>query len=101
MANYGPPYFDATKKGEVNELRSILKNCLAKKDDKRRLDIIKRVITFMTQGVDVSRLFSEMCMASYTLDLVQKKLIYLYLSTYAEKNPDLAIMAINTYLKDC
>ncbi len=55
----------------------------------------------MTQGVDVSRLFSEMCMASYTQDLVQKKLIYLYLSCYAENNPDLAIMAVNTYLKDC
>ena len=55
----------------------------------------------MTQGIDVSRLFSEMCMASFTQDVIQKKLIYLYLSTYAEKNPDLAIMAINTYLKDC
>ena len=55
----------------------------------------------MTQGIDVSKLFSEVCMSSQTQDVIQKKLIYLYLSTYAEKNPDLAIMAINTYLKDC
>ena len=28
-------------------------------------------------------------------------MIYLYLSTYAESQQELAIMAINTYLKDC
>ena len=48
----------------------------------------------------MSRLFTEMCMASYTNDLIQKKMIYLYLGNYAETNPDLAIMAINTFLKD-
>ena len=40
-------------------------------------------------------------MASYTNDLIQKKMIYLYLTTYAESHPDLAIMAINTFRKDC
>jgi len=100
-STYAPPYFDGSKKGEINELRVHLKACLAKKDDKKRLDVIKKVVSYMTQGIDVSRLFSEMCMASYTEDLVQKKLIYLYLSSYVEKNQDLAVMAINTYLKDC
>jgi AP-4 complex subunit beta-1 len=28
-------------------------------------------------------------------------MIYLYLSNYAEQNPSLAVMAINTFLKDC
>jgi AP-4 complex subunit beta-1 len=28
-------------------------------------------------------------------------MIYLYLGNYAESHPDLAIMAINTYVKDC
>ena len=101
VTNYASPYFDGARKGEINELRQHLKTCLAKKDDKKRLEIIKKVISYMTQGIDVSRLFSEMCMASYTDDMVQKKLIYLYLSTYVEKNQDLAVMAINTYLKDC
>jgi len=40
-------------------------------------------------------------MASYTNDLIQKKMIYLYLTTYAESHADLAIMAINTFKKDC
>ena len=45
---YTPPYFDTAKKSEINELRTILKNCLAKKDDKRRLEVVKKVISFMT-----------------------------------------------------
>ena len=39
-------------------------------------------------------------MASATKDLVEKKLIYLYLSIYSTTNPAFARMAINTFLKD-
>lgn len=55
----------------------------------------------MTLGIDVSPLFSEMVMASATNDLVQKKMVYLYLVNYAESNADLAILAVNTLQKDC
>ena len=58
-------------------------------------------IYHITIGIDVSRLFGEMCMASFTNDLIQKKMIYLYLTTYAESHSELAIMAINTFQKDC
>ena len=40
-------------------------------------------------------------MASQTQDLVQKKMIYLYLVNYAEANPELSILAVNTLQKDC
>jgi AP-4 complex subunit beta-1 len=36
----------------------------------------------MTLGVDVSKLFGEMCMASFTNDLITKKMIYLYLGFF-------------------
>ncbi len=61
----------------------------------------------MTLGIDVSPLFSEMCLVgpahqlSYTKDIISKKMIYLYLNNYAEHNSGLAIMAINSFLKDC
>eukprot|EP00825_Cyclidium_porcatum_P015385 TRINITY_DN1867_c0_g1_i8.p1 TRINITY_DN1867_c0_g1~~TRINITY_DN1867_c0_g1_i8.p1 ORF type:complete len:310 (-),score=27.44 TRINITY_DN1867_c0_g1_i8:239-1168(-) len=55
----------------------------------------------MTLGIDVSRLFLEMCQNSFTNDLISKKMIYLYLTNYAEQNSDSAIMAVNTFLKDC
>jgi Adaptin N terminal region len=30
-----------------------------------------------------------------------KKLVYLYLMNYAKSQPDMAIMAVNTFVKDC
>jgi hypothetical protein len=36
-----------------------------------------------------------------TRDLIQKKLVYLYLCNYAESNADLALLTINTLQKDC
>jgi len=81
-------------------LRMLLKSTLSDKDGTKRREVVKKVIAFMTLGIDVSRLFSEMCMASFTTDLIQKKMIYLYLGNYAEQNSQMAFMAINTYLKD-
>ena len=59
------------------------------------------MIGYMTLGMDASPVFSEMCRASFTNDEEMKKMIYFYLTTYAEDNPDLAIMAVNTFKKDC
>ena len=39
--------------------------------------------------------------ATTTRDLVQKKMVYLYLCTYAEKKPDVALLAVNTLQRDC
>ena len=36
-----------------------------------------------------------------TPDLVVKKMVFLYLTSYAAKNSDLAILCINTLLTDC
>jgi AP-4 complex subunit beta-1 len=42
-----------------------------------------------------------MVMASNTNDIDEKKLIYFYLGIYAEEYSDVAIMAINTFIKGC
>ncbi|XP_068774769.1 AP-4 complex subunit beta-1 isoform X1 [Struthio camelus] len=55
----------------------------------------------MTQGTDVSGLFTEMVKASAVADVVQKKLVYLYMCTYAPRQPHLTLLAINTLCKDC
>jgi len=96
-----PPgaYFE--KKGEVHELRQLLRGAAADRDQQKKRDAIKKVIAYMTLGIDVSPLFSEMVMASATTDLVQKKMVYLYLTNYADSNSDLAILAVNTLQKDC
>ena len=89
------------KKGEVNELKTSLRNPNLDRDPEKKREVIKRVIAYMTLGIDVSKLFSEMIMASASKDHVVKKMVYLYITTYATANPELSLLAINTLQKDC
>ncbi|CAL8128291.1 unnamed protein product [Orchesella dallaii] len=89
-------YFVTTKKGEVFELREELNS--DKKEKKR--DAVKKVIAAMTVGKDVSPLFPHVLNCMQTDNLELKKLVYLYLMNYAKTQPDMAIMAINTFVKD-
>lgn len=65
----------------------------------RRKDAIKRVIANMTVGKDVSGLFPDVLKNMQTEDLEQKKLVYLYLMNYAKTQPELVILAVNTFVK--
>ncbi len=94
-------YFTESKKGEVNELRRLLREFATEKDKSRKREIIKKVIAYMTLGIDVSRLFTEMMLVIETRDLVIKKMVYQYLCNYATANPELAQMCTNTLTKDC
>lgn len=75
--NGGPPpppppgsvpdsYFTESRKGEINELRNLLRVFGTERDPNRKRDIIKKVIAYMTLGIDVSRLFTEMMLAIET-----------------------------------
>jgi vesicle coat complex subunit len=88
------------KKGEIPELKNLLRDSSVDKDPKFKRAVMERVVGYMTLGIDMSPLFSEMIMATATKDLVQKKMAYLYLSNYAELQSDLALLVINTLLKD-
>ncbi|KAM9342977.1 AP-4 complex subunit beta-1 isoform 2-T2 [Pholidichthys leucotaenia] len=85
----------------VKELRRCLSNPHVQADPLRYRNTILRVIRAMSQGVDVSGLFSEMVKACATVDIVQKKLVYLFLCSYAALNPELSLLVINTLRKDC
>lgn len=50
--------------------------------------------------VDVSGLFPHVLKNMQTEDLEQKKLVYLYLMNYAKTQPELVILAVNTFVKD-
>ncbi|OUM52024.1 hypothetical protein BVG19_g1176 [[Candida] boidinii] len=88
--------FKIPKKGETYEFRSGLVSQYA---DERK-DTIQRVIAAMTVGKDVSSLFPDVLKNIATHDLEQKKLVYLYLMNYAKTNPELCILAVNTFVKD-
>ena len=48
-----------------------------------------------------SSLFPDVVNCMQTDNLELKKLVYLYLMNYAKSQPDLAILAVNTFVKDC
>ena len=54
----------------------------------------------MTVGKDVSSLIPDVINCMQTDDMELKKLVYLYLINYAKTQPDLTIMAVNTFVKD-
>lgn len=66
----------------------------------KKKEAVKKVIAAMTVGKDVSMLFPDVVNCMQTDDLELKKLVYLYLINYAKTQPDLAIMAVNTFVKD-
>lgn len=85
----------------VKELRRALSNPNVQSDPLRYRNAITKVIRVMSQGVDVSALFPEMVKACATVDIVQKKLVYVFLCSYASLNPQLSLLVINTLRKDC
>ncbi|CAD5190647.1 unnamed protein product [Musa acuminata subsp. burmannicoides] len=91
-------------KSEVSDLKLQLRQLAGSRapgaDDSKR-DLFKRVISYMTVGIDVSAAFSEMVMCSATSDIVLKKMCYLYVGNYARCHPDLALLTINFLQKDC
>ncbi|CAF0816132.1 unnamed protein product [Rotaria sp. Silwood1] len=90
-------YEAEAKKGEIYELKAELNS--DKRD--RKKEAVKKVIASMTVGKDVSQLFPDVVNCMQTDNLELKKLVYLYLMNYAKTQPEMAILAVNTFAKDC
>lgn len=88
-------YNACTRSGEIHELKEELRSL----DRPKKKEAVKKVIAAMTVGKDVSMLFPDVVNCMQTEDLELKKLVYLYLINYAKTQPDLAIMAVNTFVK--
>ena len=95
-----PKFFVDHKKGEVVELLKLLTNPNTEHNPQKKKDVVKRVIAYMTLGVDVSKLFYEMVKVSITDDIVMKKMVFLYIVNYAHQIDQGAFLAINTFLRD-
>ncbi len=54
----------------------------------------------MTVGKDVSGLFTDVLNCVQTGNIELKKLVYLYLINYAKSQPELTLLAVNTFVKD-
>lgn len=89
-------FFTTQKKGEMHELRMELHST----DRNIKVDAVKKVIASMTVGKDVSMLFTDVLNCVQTGNIELKKLVYLYLINYAKSQPELTLLAVNTFVKD-
>ena len=61
---------------------------------------MRKIISGMTLGKDVSSLFPLIIKNIETPNMELKKLIYLYIINYSKQYPDMTIMAVNSFQKD-
>lgn len=75
--------FGGSKKGEFFELKAELNS----QSNSVRKEAVRKTIAAMTIGKDVSSLFTDVlkCMQSPQIDI--KKLVYLYIVSYAHTKP--------------
>ncbi|KAJ3556780.1 hypothetical protein NM688_g1828 [Phlebia brevispora] len=88
-------YFDAPEEKVKNIRKQLDSN-----SDREKLDAMKRLIALISKGRNVSEFFAQVVknVASHNLEI--RKLVYIYLLRYAEQEPDLALLSINTFQKD-
>ncbi|KAH0833137.1 adaptin N terminal region-domain-containing protein [Lanmaoa asiatica] len=68
--------------------------------DREKLDAMKRLIALISKGRNVSNYFPQVVKNVASQNLEIRKLVYIYLLRYAEHEPDLALLSINTFQKD-
>jgi len=87
---------DYKKHGDLREMLDSSKDSL-------KLDAMKRIISMLAKGRDVSDLFPAVVKNVASKNIEVKKLVYVYLTRYAEEQQDLALLSISTFqraLKD-
>ena len=87
---------DRYGKGESGD---ILEDLNSLKVDRQK-DAVKKVISAMTIGRDVGKLFPQVVKCIATTDIELKKLVYLYIINYARVKPVETLLAVNTFKKD-
>lgn len=71
--------------------------------DALKLEAMKRIVGMVAKGKDASELFPPVVKNVVSKNLEIKKLVYVYLTRYAEEQQDLALLSISTFqraLKD-
>ena len=82
-----------------NESNDIIEELNSLKVDRQKV-AVKKVISAMTIGRDVGKLFPQVVKCIATQDIELKKLVYLYIINYARFRPIETLLAVNTFKKD-
>lgn len=85
--------------GKMEELRQDLLESTKDGKPKKVKNVLKRIVANMTTGQDMWPLFTDVTACLRFSELEIKKLVYLYIVNYATCDADLALMALNSFLK--
>jgi AP-3 complex subunit beta len=88
------PRFDLSDDGK--DIRKQLDST----SDREKLDALKRLVALISKGRNVSEYFAQVVKNVASSNFEVRKLVYIYILRYAEQEPDLALLSINTFQKD-
>lgn len=88
----GARYADESKAVDINKL-------LEGRSDREKIDGMRRTIALSSRGTDMSEHFASVVKNVASSNLELRKLVYIYITRYAESQPDLALLSINTIQK--
>lgn len=77
-----------------------IRNQLERGSPRDKLDALKRILALVSLGRDVSSFFPAVVKNVGAPQLEIKRLVYIYLQHYAEAQPDVALLSVNTFQKD-
>jgi len=83
----------------TNKAGDIIEDLISLKVDRQKT-AIKKIISAMTIGRDVSKLFPHVVKCIITPNLELKKLVYLYIINYARVKPLETLLAVNALKRD-
>lgn len=97
-----PSFFSNSSQSKYEDLKQMLESS----KEQLKLEAMKRIISMVAKGrsqESARELFPHVVKNVVTKNTELKKLVYLYLTRYAEQEPDLALLSIATFqhaLKD-
>ncbi|KAJ1674689.1 AP-3 complex subunit beta, partial [Spiromyces aspiralis] len=91
-----PGQFYDTAEGKLAQIPAELSSS----NPKQKLLGLKRLIALISRGIDVSKYFPDVVKNVASPSVEIRKLVYIYLLRYAEKEQDLVLLSINAFQKD-
>ncbi|KAJ2235627.1 AP-3 complex subunit beta [Coemansia sp. RSA 1722] len=68
--------------------------------EKEKITGMKRLLAAVAKGHDASEYFADVVKNVASGNLEMRRLVYMYLLRYAEQEPDLALLSVNTFQRD-
>ncbi|XP_060070431.1 AP-4 complex subunit beta-1-like [Ylistrum balloti] len=86
---------------DLTSLRSSLSTLSLQSDVQTCRAVLAKVLAAKTNGMDLTDMVPKILKLLAHPDLIAKKIVYSILTEYAHKQPDIALLAINTLTQEC